>query len=596
MPPLVTALIIAFVASFAVGLLLPLLVLRVLPRRLRLEPAFFQGAARRWARLAAGPVVLASLAAPILFASQERVAAILPGMALMFLVGMADDVHTLPRWSKALALIIAAALCARMGISIDAVKPPFSSTMVPLGLFAFPITVLWVGAVTFGLVQTRALPGSICGLAAIAALVFMVVALRVGGPASAQAAGLAAAIAGTSLGYLRYDFFPPRLPVGSAACYTLAFAVAAVSVLGALKNTAFLILLLPILAVALPIVNTTYAVLYRSRASGQAIAVERRREFLHEALLRSGLSLRRCVVLFWLAAAYCGLLAYVLVVIITVSFLVKGLVLIGLGAAALLVFGIGARIASHPAALGGRVDVLDVPVDSIDMAQAIQRLEQFVRDRSPHMVVTPDASAIVRAHDDPELHGILRRADLVTPDGMGVVWMARVLGEGLRERVPGIDLMQRICQVAASRGYRIYLLGAAPGVAEQAAANLAARYPGLQVVGCQHGYFLPQEEHQVVTQVAAARPDILLVALGVPKQEKWIARHLQELNVPVAIGVGGSFDVLAGKVKRAPGWARACGLEWLWRSLREPRRLPRLLALPRFFLLGLRWLLSRRTG
>jgi N-acetylglucosaminyldiphosphoundecaprenol N-acetyl-beta-D-mannosaminyltransferase len=115
-------------------------------------------------------------------------------------------------------------------------------------------------------------------------------------------------------------------------------------------------------------------------------------------------------------------------------------------------------------------------------------------------------------------------------------------------------------------------------------------------VGCQHGYFLPQEEHQVVTQVAAARPDILLVALGVPKQEKWIARHLQELNVPVAIGVGGSFDVLAGKVKRAPGWARACGLEWLWRSLREPRRLPRLLALPRFFLLGLRWLLSRRTG
>jgi len=595
MPPVATTLIVA-VGSFALGLLLPLLALRLVPERLRAEPAFAQGRARRWARLASGPVVFVCLAAPILLASPRHAAAILPGTALMFIVGLLDDVRTFRRWVKVIAIVCAGLICARLGVVIDVIKPPFITAMVPLGILSIPITAIWMGGLSYGLLQARALPGSICGLTAIAALVFMAVAFRVGGSAAAPAAISAAAIAGVSLGYLRYDFFPPRLPVGSAACYSLAFAVSAVSVLGALKNTAFLVLLLPVLAVALPIANTTYAVIYGSRASSQALAVGRRREFLHDALLRSGLSLRRCVALFWIAAAYCGLLAYMLVVMIEVSFLAKGLLLVGLAAAAVLVFGVGARIASVPAAAGARVEVLGVPVDRIGLQQAVARLEQFIQDRSPHMVVTPDASAIVRAHRDPELHDILRSADLVTPDGMGVVWMARVLGEGLQERVPGIDLMQRICEVAAAKAYRIYLLGAAPGVAEQAAANLAARHPGLQVAGCHHGYFSPDEEASVVQQVAAARPDILFVAFGVPKQEKWIARHLQALNVPVAIGVGGSFDVLAGRIKRAPRWLRSCGLEWLWRAVREPKRIPRLLSLPRFALLGLRSILFGRPG
>lgn len=172
--------------------------------------------------------------------------------------------------------------------------------------------------------------------------------------------------------------------------------------------------------------------------------------------------------------------------------------------------------------------------------------------------------------------------------------MARVLGLPVTERVSGLDLMESICKRAGERMYSVYLLGARPGVAEEAARVLESRCPGLRVVGAQHGYFTPEEEQGVVRAVAEAAPDILFVAFGAPKQEKWIRQHLAELRVPVAIGVGGSFDVLAGRVRRAPRWMQRAGLEWLYRAVREPSRLPRLWVLPRLVWLTLREALRRR--
>ena len=171
--------------------------------------------------------------------------------------------------------------------------------------------------------------------------------------------------------------------------------------------------------------------------------------------------------------------------------------------------------------------------------------------------------------------------------------MARVLGLPVTERVSGVDLMERICERAAERKYSVYLLGARPGVAGAAAQALEARCPGLRIVGAHHGYFTPEQEPEVVTAIAQAQPDILFVAFGAPKQEKWIRQHLAELQVPVAIGVGGSFDVFAGRVRRAPRWMQRAGLEWLHRVLREPSRLPRVWALPRLVWMTLREALRR---
>jgi N-acetylglucosaminyldiphosphoundecaprenol N-acetyl-beta-D-mannosaminyltransferase len=235
-----------------------------------------------------------------------------------------------------------------------------------------------------------------------------------------------------------------------------------------------------------------------------------------------------------------------------------------------------------------------VPLARIDMEGALARIDRFIADRSPHMIVTSDTPSIVRARDDAEYQEIVRAADLVTADGRGVVWMARVLGLPMRERVSGVDLVERICRRAVDRHYSAYLLGAMPGVAEEAAQALSARCPGLRIAGTDHGYFSDDEEAGVVRRIAEARPDILFVALGAPRQEKWIRRHIAELQVPVAIGVGGAFDVLAGRVPRAPAWMQRAGLEWLFRLLREPARLPRMWALPRLVWMSLWEALRKR--
>jgi len=190
----------------------------------------------------------------------------------------------------------------------------------------------------------------------------------------------------------------------------------------------------------------------------------------------------------------------------------------------------------------------------------------------------------------------MRAADMVAADGAGVVWMARLLDLPIDERVSGCDMVLRICEMTAQKGYSVYILGGRPGVAEEASAELRRQFPRLIVVGTQHGYFAPEEEPGLIAHIRRQRPDVLFVALGIPKQEKWIRAHLDEVGVPVCIGVGGSFDVISGRVKRAPAWMRRCGLEWLWRTAREPRRLPRLWALPKLLFMTLKAALRREPG
>uniref|UniRef100_UPI002FD95B9A WecB/TagA/CpsF family glycosyltransferase n=1 Tax=Anaerospora hongkongensis TaxID=244830 RepID=UPI002FD95B9A len=170
---------------------------------------------------------------------------------------------------------------------------------------------------------------------------------------------------------------------------------------------------------------------------------------------------------------------------------------------------------------------------------------------------------------------------LVVPDGAGVVWAARYQGNEVRERVAGFDLTQRLLAEAAIKGYRVYFFGAGPGIAEQAKQTAEARYPGIHIVKTRDGYFTEADEAEIIEDIVSMQPHILLAALGVPKQEKWLMRNLNKLQVPVAIGVGGTLD---GTVKRAPLWMQQANLEWLYRLLKQPQRAIRMLALPRFVL------------
>ncbi len=232
--------------------------------------------------------------------------------------------------------------------------------------------------------------------------------------------------------------------------------------------------------------------------------------------------------------------------------------------------------------MSDKIDILGVRVDSITMQQAIERIEEFIAVGKPALIATANAEMIMRATRDSELMAILNDADLVVPDGAGTVWAARRLGCSMPERVAGYDLAQRLMKLAPERGQRIYFFGSAPGVAEKAKAKAEVLYPGIQIVGVRNGFFSGNDEAEIISSIREAKPDILLAALGVPKQEKWLSAHMEELQVPVSIGVGGTLDVMAGVMKRAPRWMQEAKLEWLFRGMLQPKRAGRLAVLPRF--------------
>lgn len=222
------------------------------------------------------------------------------------------------------------------------------------------------------------------------------------------------------------------------------------------------------------------------------------------------------------------------------------------------------------------------------MDEAVSLIESFVVDGSPHVVVTADASGLALAYGDPAHLEIIRTADLVTPDSVGVMWAAKRAGAPLPERVSGVDLVDRICALSADKGYRIYFLGSEPGVAELAAEKLRLRHPGCNIVGARHGYFPPESDEVVAQEVAEAKPDFLFVAMGIPRQEKFIAATKAVIRAPVAMGVGGSLDVFSGRTKRAPDLFQKLRLEWMWRLLLNPKKIAKVRSLPRFVMLVLR--------
>jgi len=353
-------------------------------------------------------------------------------------------------------------------------------------------------------------------------------------------------------------------------------------VAGALKNTAFRILIATALALGVPVLEVTY----RLRTGGFALPTHRRSFF--DLLTAEGVNERRAFWLLTVAHAYLCLLALLLVRLVAIHFTVKLLLMAMWLLVGVIAFWVTVRFSARKEGKGV-VNLLGVPVAAVTMDEALDILERFLAERRTHLVVTSDASALVRAQEDEEFRRIVQQADLVTPDGIGVVWSARLLGLPVYERVPGVELMAKLCERAAQKGWRVFLLGAKPGVAEMAARNLQARYPTLQIVGTHHGYFSPDEEPEVIAQSGPATHDFLCVVGGTPRQERGTATPADELQVPLCIGVGGSFDVYAGIVQRAPEWVQRLCLEWLYRTLKDPkRRLPRLLAIPKLL-----WLVAK---
>ena len=240
-----------------------------------------------------------------------------------------------------------------------------------------------------------------------------------------------------------------------------------------------------------------------------------------------------------------------------------------------------------------RVDILGVGFDRVALVDAVAQIEACLDCGQRTFIITANPEFVMLCREDPELAAIAAGADLVVPDGTGAVVAARLLGDPLPGRAPGRLLVDRLAALATERGLSMFLLGAAPGIAERAAATLRARHPELRIAGTYAGS--ADDDADVLPRVAAAAPDVVLVAFGMPKQERWIARNLPNLpSARLAVGVGGSLDYLAGAAKPPPGIVHAIGLEWLWRLARDPKRWRRQRVLPRFVVLVLLARMRRR--
>lgn len=229
-----------------------------------------------------------------------------------------------------------------------------------------------------------------------------------------------------------------------------------------------------------------------------------------------------------------------------------------------------------------KVNILGVKVDKVNISNVVRNIMNFISAEGKHVVYTPNSEMIMQAYRNDDFKEVLNSADIITADGIGVVYASKILKNPIFERCSGYDIACELLKNLEKSGKSIYLFGSKPGVPETAKVNMIKKHPKLNVVGVSNGYFDEKREQEIIADINDKNPDVVFVCLGVPKQEYWIYNHKDELNAKVFMGLGGSLDVFAGNVKRAPDIFIKLGIEWLYRLIKEPKRFIRMLDLPKF--------------
>ena len=529
---------------------------------------------------------------------------------LMIIMGKMNEKKKLHTGIKLILQMFISLIIIYSGIKIEFLRNPASSGgFVYFNFLSIPLTMLWIISLTNSIGQTDELGDVTPYIVFIASLTFLAVALL-------QRQGLLLAeILSFSLVTVSFIFIK-FFPRGKFSSFYMLFGfiLAIISIVGVSKSTAALTLFIPLLILGVPLVDSSYSVVssyvVQQGKVGDYTDTESR---LRQKLQSYGFSTRGANYTIIATSLYLSFLALITFIYQSI-YLLAFMTILGW-----LIFEmIRKKVSSGELVINkdsdnDRINLFHVGIDRVDTKSVISQIEQFILSKKSHLVVTPDTLAILRAQKDVEYYKIIQGANLVTPDGAGILWATSTLYQPLKERVTGIDIIQGICQLAAKKAYSIYLLGAAPGITKKTSLKLMKKYPGLKIVGNHHGYFHAsslsdkmfrcnieknantnvknkdseieynknKEEEIIIQEINDKKPDILLVGMGVPRQEKWIARNLKSkrLNVPVCMGVGGSFDVLSGKIPRAPLWMQKHGMEWVYRFIKQPKRTFHTLAL-----------------
>ncbi len=520
-----------------------------------------------------------------------KIAGIFVAGLLMVLLGKLDQKKKLAPYIKLSLQAIIALLVILVGVRIEFLRGS-SGTYWYLANLSIPITIVWLLIITNSVGQTDELSDITPIIVFIASITFLFVSIfQRQGLLLAEILSVGLAIFSLVIIYLRKKKvkFKSKYNYFSVYYMFFGFMLAIIAIVGVLKSTAALTLLTPFLILGLPIIDTSYSFIAGYLREDYLGTVNESK--LRQQLINQGFSLRGANMIIVSTCIYLSLIAIVISIWEDVSLFT---IMIGMGY--LTFYWLKQQVVQGKNIIyidekRQKVNLFGVPIDRISCQNVIERFDKFVSQRKPTFVVTPDTLAILRARKDKKYLDITKKADLVTPDGAGILWATVTLDVPLIERITGIDLINKICTAAVEKDYKLYLLGSKNEVIDKAVRNLKDNFPGINIVGYYHGYFdklapngdkIAKSEKDIIKEIKEKKPDFLLVGLGVPKQELWIAKHKDKLGVPVCIGIGGSFDVLSGKIPRAPLWMQNHGMEWIFRLIKEPKRLKRVIALPYF--------------
>lgn len=533
-----------------------------------------------------------------------KIAGIVICSVLMVILGRADRKRKIPIGVKLIFQVLISLIIIYSGVKIEFLRAPSSSSggYLYLSYLSIPLTIIWLISITNSIGQADELGDITPYIVFIASLTFLVVSL-VQRQGLILAESLSLIMAATSFIFIKY------VPRGKFSSYYMSFGfiLAVIAIVGVSKSTAALTLLIPLLILGVPIIDSSYSIVANYARQESSIPGIGKLALFSESGSGSGSRLCQKLQSYGFSAQGANLTIIRVSLYLSLSAFIISIyqnfyLLLTLTAFGWVVFELlKNKVRSEELIIGrdiltSRIKLFQVGIDQVDNQKTIQKIEEFIISKKPHQIVTPDTLAVLRARKDPEYHAILKSADLVTPDGAGILWAATTLNYPLPERVTGIDIIHNICRLAAKKGYSLYLLGSYPGVASEAALNLTKKYLGIKIAGTHHGYFSCEDsqncedvkngnsvrnkkEEEIISEIKENKPDILLVGMGMPKQEKWINKNLEKLDVPVCIGVGGSFDVLSGRIPRAPLWMQRHGMEWIYRSIKQPNRAFRVLAL-----------------
>ncbi|MBI4866454.1 MAG: WecB/TagA/CpsF family glycosyltransferase [Candidatus Wallbacteria bacterium] len=560
-------------------LVLFLLVLVVSFAWLDLQARFLSRAGideNRWQDFAAYGLFLAFL---VVFSSHASslAAGIVGAAALLGIGGSIARQQGLGARGLLLAELAAYLCLVRAGVEIHFIQRPSGGYWFFSGWSTVATLIWFVGFVTL-LRAARALPGLFQAVLALLSYMLLGGLMFHQKNSSPDALVLGLVLAGATTALWLRGHRGRAARTDSVAASLWAMTLAVLPVVCAIKRVALISLVTPLLLLATPVLFFTYVMITSYLAPNLASRRGARWAF------RWNFSLERTVDLVMLFCLMGNMIA--LVYMATGN----GLWAAGLALLSAVVYWrlvsfvlLADRTEHKRLARGEKLEILGVPFTVEGFDDVLKRVERMIDESRPHYIITPDALAILRTLQDEAYRDIVLRADMRVPDGAGVVWAADVLYESpLLERIPGVELVDRIAATAEQKGWGMYLLGAKPEVLPAAAQTLRQRHPGLRLLGARDGYFTPADEPAILEEINRLKPDILLVAMGVPKQESWIAANLQRIDVKLMMGVGGTFDVLAGAAIRAPAIFRSLGLEWLYRVAREPHRLSRIASLPLF--------------